>query len=139
MAAYTNVDITNKIIQILTNEAHKHFDKPLRQYKYIYWDIRGDHVLRNVIIDARCQQEAILKGFEIYPIDENHTIECVFESINNNYDIDSDNIKIKNIIDGKYDDVLLHEITSGYFDNDTLWIELLELKYEKPKKIKKVK
>jgi hypothetical protein len=137
MAAYTNIDITNKIIQILTDEAHKHIDKPLRQYKYIYWNIRGDHVLRNIIVDARCQQEAILEGFKIKPIDENHTIECVFESINSNYDIDYDDIKIKNIINGKYDDILLYEITSDYFNNDTLWIELLEFKCKKIKKINK--
>jgi len=125
MAAYTKANITNKIIQILTKEAHKHFDKPLRQYKYIYGNIRGEHVLRNVIVYARSPQEAILKGFEIQPIEEDYTIECVFESINDNYEINYGDIKIKNIVDGKYDDVLLHEITSDYFNNRTLWIELL--------------
>ena len=106
----------------------------VQQYKYIYYDYRNVHALSNVIVDARYKQETILKCFEIVPMDEEHILECVRCITNNaqlSYDeyVDLDST-MKNIIKGKYDKIILEEITIDYtFDdsrNQILWIELQE-------------
>jgi hypothetical protein len=123
--------ICDKIKQLLTDETNKNSEKKYKKYKYIYHDIRSDHILRNVVIDARCKEESILKGYEIDDIDEELLTSIVIEhteDISGNFDQDKENInhinEIKKIImSGIYDVSILKDVVDFYFENDTLWIE----------------